>query len=368
MSQNSKMKQDFWAYLTPELMIDIFSRLPIRSIIRCKCVCKSWLELLETCEFVNSHLSKSATGLAIFQSFIFGGPSPSKPYKFLEFVENSMPVVFNMSFPHEHQQIHSSVNGLLFLFDPNIRPRDYFICNPITRDYIKLPRPREYPLKCNVQLDTFGFGVSKKSGQYKVVGLSYTNETKCEVYTLGTGLWRSIEPNIPLRYDCDYSHAATFLNGNLHWRGRALRDDSVWISCFDLETERFTIFSVPPIHGLYPALSALEGCLVFCDNSYEDDERKEIVIWFMNKYGDDKSWTKKFIITKSWYHFIGDLCPIKVFEDGDILIAEDCRSRVLCYSSKTQTIEATDLAEFCGFDHISVVSYTPSFVPLNTFC
>ncbi|KAH6796412.1 hypothetical protein C2S51_037398 [Perilla frutescens var. frutescens] len=379
MSRNSKMKQDLLASLPPEVTIDIFSKLPIRSIIRCKCVCKSWLELLKTREFVNSHLSKSVPGLALFQRLSYHSPSPSKPYKFLEFVENSMHLLFSLSFPHRHVHIHSSVNGLLFLLTLNLkRTRDLFICNPITRDYIELPCLRNYPSsKRNTlhQSDTFGFGVSKKSGQYKVVRLFcdyifdgscnlVDTERKCEVYTLGTRSWRSIEPGVLLRYNT----SVTFLNGNLHWWGHVLHDNSMWISCFDLETELFTIFSAPPIHGRHSAISALGECLVLCDNSY-DDERKEIVIWFMNEYGDDKSWTKKFIITKSWSPagVFGELRPIKVFENGDILIAKDCHSKILRYSSNTKTIEEeADVAEL--YDHfIGAVSYTPSFVPLNTF-
>ncbi|KAH6763692.1 hypothetical protein C2S51_014941 [Perilla frutescens var. frutescens] len=375
------MKQDLLTYLPPEIIIEILSRLPIRSIIRCRCVSKSWLDLINSNEFVKSHLSKSAPGLAIFPSCIYDGSLPSKPYKFLEFVENSMHPVFNMSFPHDYLQIQrSSVNGLLFLYNIIQRPRNNFLCNPITRDYIKLPRLPEYGSPSSngkLLVDTFGFGVSKKSGQYKVVRLFLEcipidhSEAKCEVYTLGTGSWRSInEPNVPLRYDYD-DNAATFLNGNLHWRGRVLHDDSLCISCFDLETEVFTIFSAPPIHELCSsAISALEECLVVCYNSYED-ERKEIVIWFMNEYGDDKSWTKKFIITKSspTRDFVGALRPIKVFEDGDILITQGRNSSLLCYSNKTKTISEADLTELYGhgYDHVGAVSYTPSFVPLNTF-
>ncbi|KAH6763694.1 hypothetical protein C2S51_014943 [Perilla frutescens var. frutescens] len=373
------MKQD----LPPEIIIEILSRLPVRSIIRCTCVCKSWLDLIKSNEFVNSHLSKSVPGLALFEGNFCYAKSRPKPYKFLEFVENSMHIVFSSSFPHDpHKNVHSSVNGLLLLLNPNGLPRNLDIYNPITRDYIKLPSTQ-------VQLDTFGFGVSKKSGQYKVVRLFHecirpresgffckidVNETKCEVYTLGTGSWRIInEPNVPLRYTCDYNTAAAamFLNGNLHWWGRVLHDSSLCISCFDLETEVFTIFSAPPIHGYHSSISALEECLVVCDTDYYVDERMEIVIWFMNEYGDDKSWTKKFIITKTWSHrddVFGVLRPIKVFEDGDILFS-GLHSRVFCYSNKNKTIEEANLAELNGdgYDRISAASYIPSFVPINSF-
>lgn len=54
--------------LPTENTIDILSRLSARDVISCKCVCKSGLELLNSREFVNSHLSKSVSGLAVVRS------------------------------------------------------------------------------------------------------------------------------------------------------------------------------------------------------------------------------------------------------------------------------------------------------------
>lgn len=357
------MKRDFFTNLPPEITIDILLRLPIESILSCKCVCKPWVHLVESPEFAELHLSKSVLGLAVFQ-----GAGRSKPYRILEFVDELGPknsahyynVVLRFNFPH-HAHIHSSVNGLLFMYDQDFwRPQNLFICSPITRDYLKLPPARPDSLFYH---HTCGFGVSKMTGQYKLVMIFRDciefAPPECEVYTLGTGSWRSIAAGSPLRYE---GHIAAFLNGNLHW----LAFDSKGyprISCFDLETELFSTFSSPPNRPYDPefcCFSALGDCLCLCDNS--DDE---IVVWLMKEYEDEKSWTKEFIIKKTYRGLWGFRFPIKVFKDGKILIAEEDSPGLLCYSNKTRTIHEIDT--FDTYSRTSTVFYTPSFLSVKMF-
>ncbi|KAH6765230.1 hypothetical protein C2S51_016479 [Perilla frutescens var. frutescens] len=146
--------------------VNILSRLPIRSIVRCKCVCKSWLDLLVTPEFVRSHISKSVPGL-----FVFERTPQIKPYKFVEFVDELDPNcdehrwnVVNFNLPFHVPVYFSAANGLLVFWKPNF----LIICNPITRDHITVPFPLE---TSSVLLGGYGFGVSRISGQYKVVAV-----------------------------------------------------------------------------------------------------------------------------------------------------------------------------------------------------
>ncbi|GJY79157.1 F-box associated domain containing protein [Tanacetum coccineum] len=46
-------------------MVDILSRLPVKTIIHCKCVCKKWHFLVSESYFVKLHLSRSPVGLII---------------------------------------------------------------------------------------------------------------------------------------------------------------------------------------------------------------------------------------------------------------------------------------------------------------
>ncbi|XP_057793440.1 F-box protein At3g07870-like [Salvia miltiorrhiza] len=371
------MERDFFRYLPQEIIIDILSRLPIITILSCKCVCKSWNDLVKSSEFAESHLSRSVPGLALFL-----GRGCRKPHKILEFVdmpglvnsEHHRNRVFNVNFKFNfpsYAYIYSSVNGLLFMCTQDMsNPRDLFICNPVTHDYISLPHPPD----CLFLHHSFGFGMSKTTGQYKLVRIFHVCREfvppECEVYTLGTGLWRSIKAGGPgpLMYE---ARTGAFMNGNLHW----LVADSKGcqrISCFDLETELFSSFASPPDRPkennfFRCCLSVLGDRLCLCDNF-----NGVIVIWMMKEYGDEKSWTKEFVIRKQphrsfWGKFCGFHFPIKVFKDGDILVAEQDGPDLFCYSSEGGTIQEIDPFKVCCYSLTNTVIYTPSFLSVKMF-
>ncbi|KAL8485420.1 hypothetical protein ACS0TY_027641 [Phlomoides rotata] len=341
------MKQDLLTFLPPEIIIDVLSRLPVRTIKHCKCVRKSWLALIETHEFVKSHLSKSVPGLIIEDLNL-------KRYKLYEFEDGQ---------EHEHLDLHNpltkfklprnvfvcgSADGLLFL--RGCRPISLYICNPINRDYIKLDVPKEFD-----NIKTTDQGTCAKP--------------ECHVYTLETGSWRTTAG--PLLYG--NKHPGTFLFGNLHWLELKL-DGSPWVSCFDLEKEIFsTISCVRPLLGVplfgsysesFVRLVALGDCLCLCDNTSDND----IVIWLMKDYGVEKSWTKEFVISKI-PAFIDNLkgvvYPIKVFKDGDILMAFD-DALLLHYSKKDGTMQIFDMFLYNG--GFNWFLHTPSFYSLKSFC
>lgn len=102
----------------------------------------------------------------------------------------------------------------------------------------------------------------------------------------------------------------------------------------------------------------------------------------MKKYGDEKSWMKEFVITKN-PGFVQRLLepdypnitnrsyvvhPIKVFKDGDMLMAWG-DFFLLCYSNKAKTTRKIDMlkppsVEIC----VKALLHTPSFLSLNVFC
>ncbi|XP_042068097.1 F-box protein CPR1-like [Salvia splendens] len=241
-ADNSKMDQDFFEYLPSEIVVNILSRLPTRAATVCKCVCKPWLGLLATPEFVNSHISRSVPGIAV--------ETRSRSYDVIEFVdelglsfddEHRTNVAFNFELPFD-EPMHSSANGLIFLY--GVIHEDLILCNPITRDYIKLPCPRQTSPKDQIDTETFGFGVSKMTGQYKVVRLFSEKplheeyKIECQVYNVGTGSWRkvpsgSIDSSLRLYEDV----RGVLLNGNLHWMVDKTTNFSCrWVLRFDLET------------------------------------------------------------------------------------------------------------------------------------
>uniref|UniRef100_A0A2N9FZY2 F-box associated beta-propeller type 1 domain-containing protein n=1 Tax=Fagus sylvatica TaxID=28930 RepID=A0A2N9FZY2_FAGSY len=213
--------------------------------------------------------------------------------------------------------IVNSCNGLLCL-SKSIMNNPYFICNPITGEFITVGHEeKEKSLWGSVFP---GFGYCRKSKKYKVVRLVLRLENMfqrmAEVYTLGSTdtSWRSIG-SAP--FDLDLALFPTYLNGVIHWV-KASDDEkmkgSVFIIGFDFEEEKFNEVSPPPPFGekhkeeknLYNLnMGVLGGCLSLCDCTFVD----HLDIWMMKEYGDPASWTKEYVISA---HFGGIYQPYKV--------------------------------------------------------
>ncbi|KAG8378371.1 hypothetical protein BUALT_Bualt08G0130500 [Buddleja alternifolia] len=379
------MNQEFFTNLPSEIIINILSRLPIRNIIISKCVCKPWLNLLETPEFAKSHLSKSVPGLVVYREMATGIFNILEFEESLELENHELhynPVVeldrraFS-SLPYGCIGIQGSANGLLLLREFNTQPNALYVCNPITREYIELPSPKwmacSYPT-----IVTYGFGVSKMSGEYKVVriyhecirdpsthALMSIPKSEYQIYTLGTGSWRRIILGDCFEYNCRSS--GVFLNGNLHWLVADLKDSSL-ISCLNLETELFSSFCTPTLperSRFLGGIVVLGDCLCLCDNTSEN----EIVIWVMKEYGVETSWTKEFVISKI-PDFAGEshevVSPLKVFRDGDILMWWEDFS-LFYYCNKSKTARKLDMFEQETCWRLDAMLHTSSFVSLKSF-
>ncbi|XP_047941811.1 F-box protein At3g07870-like [Salvia hispanica] len=382
-ADNSKMGEDFFKYLPSEIVVEILSRLPTRAAMACKCVCKPWLGLLATPEFVNSHMSRSVLGIAV--------ETRSLSYETIEFVDE-----LDLNFDEEHLwdvtlsfrlpfdgPFRSSANGVIFLRD--FRRGDLILCNPITRDYIKLPRPRLTPPKVPDELDNFGFGVSRMTRQYKVVWifslvghaqnplLGTCSRNACQVYTVGTGSWRNVPFGMPLRFIGD--QGGVLFNGNLHWTvAKKRRGIDRWICCFDLETEFFSTFSAPRPHGrgfdFSRSLCVLRDCLCLSDISKDGC----VIIWLMKE--DERSWTKIFVIPEidRLSNNSGEkrltgaihIWPIRIFENGDALMEwED--GPLFYYSNKRKFLDYTIMSLGDCDPFTRTIMYASSFVSLKSF-
>jgi len=217
--------------------------------------------------------------------------------------------------------IVNSCNGLLCLSEPYSK-NPFLICNPATREFIRLPEasydwlkmPRVQP---KVQA---GFGFQPKTNEYKVVILwkKHVKRTNywvfervvLEIHTLGTPSWRNVEVDPQISFwSLMYP---TCVNGALHWIiYEGLQQKS--ISCFCFESERLQSFPSPPhVFGNHDnripdnmptrlgtnisiRLGELMGFLYICDGS----SFQNVTMWVMNEYGIGESWTKVYTIDAS---------------------------------------------------------------------
>ncbi|XP_042010474.1 putative F-box protein At1g32420 [Salvia splendens] len=351
-------KEDMFADLPEEITKDILGRLPISSIMTCKCVLKSWRHLIEGDEFGMSYTPK---------------PGLTFVYRDMEMRYNlfneALKPLFRFSLPShnlcsstEYRVVITSANGLLSLWD---QYANYlFICNPLTREYAELPRLSTDRVTC-----FYGFGMSKTRGQYKIL---YGNEYSCHVYTIGrgVGLWRSIAAPQPGINTLLYDYAA-FLNGNLHWLACDLKRN-FFVCYFDFDTELFSCFSIPCDYDGNGygnnRLYILDGRLYLCNII----DWHRVIIWKMNNYGDENSWIKEYDFNLS-YDF-PHMYLLDVLANGDLLFAVSLvgyvnpdRDELFIYSKQTGALGKYVTCysfEQCSSSNIGV--FTPSLISLKT--
>ena len=321
------MERDFLRYLPLEIAMNILLRLPFKIIGTCKCVCKSWLDLIESDYFGQSAAPALAVTIPVKEkSPIWPKFEPCSQWINVLKLEDNHDPITKFELPRA-SAIHGSVNGLLLL--KNIYRENLYVCNPITREFVDL----DERIPCCHQIgDCFGFGVSKVSGKYKVV--YHNTKYGFHVYTLETGSsWRPAEVVAPL-FDCFYHSIGALCSGNLHW---LVSWEIPYVCCFDLETERFSTFSAPATSTKHSRIAqklyTLGDRLCFLD-SVECDN----VIWLLKDYEQpEKCWSKVLLIKKEPYHSLYYVLmkgedvyklrkPVKVYRDGGMLILWDSNS------------------------------------------
>ncbi|KAL8094530.1 hypothetical protein AgCh_036166 [Apium graveolens] len=330
--------------LPEEIMAYILSKNPIETIILCNGVCKKWRRLLSEPLFANLHLSRSPAGLIIYQPCYF---EEFNIYNLAEVDNTPHPDIHDgpvISFDLENEFVGEdwplcgSVNGLICLKKDG---GGTCICNPITREYIRLPR-QKYIRKSSNFL-AYGFGFVKVSHEFKVVcfyehDFSSTeglDKLWCEVYTLGTGMWRSLGQvpflakvgNRDFLYDRAYnswngSEDGVFMGSNLHWLVNVLDTNQERVCTFDLKNEVYQLTAPPRACEKedFRRLGVLGDSLCVCDNT----AKSGLIIWVMKDYEMKESWSKEIIIQErcppDHSLLYGRVHPLKVFKDGTLIL------------------------------------------------
>ncbi|KAJ9536573.1 hypothetical protein OSB04_un000222 [Centaurea solstitialis] len=364
--------------LPVELTIDIISSLPVKTIIHCKLVCKKWRNLVLDSSFVNLHLltSSPTTGLIVHQC-------DSVSLKWVEIEDkasdhhhsryetifdlNTIPVLQN-----SHTSQMGSVNGLICLWQNSPQHDNTYICNPITQEILILPTSQYH--KHRSARVGYGFGVSSLTGEYKVVrtlnrfirleGNKSKMVSEAEVYTLGTGKWRTLGRVPGWLYG---SEVGVVLNDRCHWILSDYEDAPERISNFDLNTETFELFPSPPFEAVEEvddhvrSLAVLKDCLCMSDGN-----DAHFTIWVMKEYGIKKSWHKELVIKEEtlnpsreqpyWY----TIYLVEGLKDGTIFLMT---GDLWAFYPTSHTIEEIDTCK--GLE--SVLAYRPSFLKLQDF-
>ncbi|OVA12144.1 F-box domain [Macleaya cordata] len=271
--------------LPTDIKLDIFSRLPAESVLQCRQVCKTRQTLLlHDPSFAEIHLRRQLLRLKFDEDQVvdeYHNNSNTTTNQFL-FVALERKNQFYYGECDENDEQTASNDPV-------------YICNPITREFIDLPR---YDININeasvlkAGYMVSGFGYNPSTNEYKVVRICYSLEKpligQVQVYTLGgisfstRSRWRNkSEINYVLCGDRNNRLRPGILaNGALHWL-----DKEDKIVAFDLEDEEFRLLPSPP--NCYRSdtrfysvrLQVLGGCL--CLIHQKND--KHVEIWSLKK-------------------------------------------------------------------------------------
>lgn len=228
-------------------MTNILQRLPLKTLVGCKCVCKCWNHLISDPVFKSNYSKRNpqyhVSGF-FMQKFLFSelysellffpceGLLDAAPKPSLAFIGDKNGV-----------RIQHSCNGLLLCSSIRCKEedREYYICKPTTKQYFPLPNP-----DCG---EVFGINIAydpNRSPHYKIVCIfeSYLskNHRRMKIFSPVTGTWKTSGEPFNISDEDMLFNRGVFWKGALHWIGRgnlALR--------FDTETELMVTMPMPPI-------------------------------------------------------------------------------------------------------------------------
>ncbi|XP_020982601.1 F-box protein At1g47340-like [Arachis duranensis] len=300
-----------FASLRVDIIIDIFVRLPIKSVLICRCVCKDWNILISDPNFAKLLFTRTlpATMIRPFRSRIFrlaeydpiewherrNNPCCCRVFDVLNHSSSSIKLDPKFEIPgpkpFKGRVLYIEVlscNGLFYLSGPEYRNIS-LVCNPITGEFIRLPKIPQLRKHCK-QIH-WGFGFHPKTNQYKLVRIQmfkHDHSMVVEMHTVGTLTWINIEIDYPKNLINLYE-TGTYLNGALHWIGLDV-DGNVSIWAFNFDTEKFQTFSMAPMDPdtkviVFEFRDSL--CLLYSNELLG-------TMWRMERYGVGESWTPIF--------------------------------------------------------------------------
>ncbi|XP_026443983.1 F-box protein CPR1-like [Papaver somniferum] len=332
-----------------ELYHEILLRLPVKSLLICKSVCRNWYALISTSDFVKTHTAiqdEKPILMLELEGPVWNCESSivySIGYDSLastSIVENDAIDGIEMDYPFKSLayrivRLLGSSNGLvcMWLFDKVGDRCCICLWNPATREYKEIPPFSAIGSYCDVQLHAFGY--DHKTDDYKLlIGVEAAESkdtTNIHVYTLASNSWKT---GIPYRFPYDQRAGVSF-NGDLHWVPLGDQENYVILS-LDISDENFKEMQIPKelsrnAANQYLFLGVLEGCLcllVSLDVDGQFEVRK------MLNYGVRETWTKCYVIAHDsliskqfcfrivWSFENGEI----IFLNGDGLVLYDLKN------------------------------------------
>jgi F-box interacting protein len=300
-------------HLPDDIVLNILARLPVKSVLRMRCICQSWCSSITTPNFISTHTLVNNNKDHCYIIHNLWTTRDSR----VAFDCHTFDRISEFGIPHDFPSecvIVGSCNGILCVAGCGSVSTDdvIYLWNPSIRKFKQLPNTCLGKLS-DVKL---GFAYHSENNDYKVVRISCSPFStlwplpEIEVYTLSSDSWRRL--GISLRnnvmFYCDlFLFSLPLVNGAWHWMVNILeekekhkRREEVIVS-FDVNSETFRELAMPDDYinadCCLTSLTLFKGKLAFITfgRSEQSGFRNSFYIWVMMEYGVLESWNKVFV-------------------------------------------------------------------------
>ncbi|CAJ2634492.1 unnamed protein product [Trifolium pratense] len=312
-------------YLPHELIIQILLRLPVKSLLRFKCVYPLQTRFID----FEASLHQDTASVSLNLNFM---PSES----------------------HSYIEIKGSCRGFIFLYSYS----NIYLWNPSTGLHKQIPlSPIDSKLDAVYFCYLYGFGYDQSRDDYLVVLMSYDTtlanvSSHLEVFSLRDNKWKEIEGiNLPYMNASDDPRTGSFFNGAIHWLAYGVDLSVNLIVAFDLMERKLLEMSLPD--DFYYELSFCELWVFgdFLSLCVMGDDTVEI--WVMKEYKVHSSWTKTLVLPTQYFS------PLCLTKSGDI-VGADGGNGLVKYDDKGQLLEHRSYCNVRG--RSQAIMYTESLL------
>lgn len=319
--KTAKAEEKARTNLSLALCEKILLKLEVKPLLRFKCVCHGWHELISSSGFIHRHLELSTADPEQSHHRVFSiFPLTTIDYSFFGFyVEREWNKIIDkpLRYPRKMSRVYlkimGSCDGLICLFS-GTKKKIIIIWNPLSHELVTLPLP--FVRDC---VGFYWFGHDSDSNSYKLVLSSHRNkyysmfEFKSED---GLYNWRKCKDEIVCLLQV-FEKRGTFFNGKVHWP--CLQNRRVVVS-YDLSKSKIRRMMAPNGGDAFFTLGVFDECLSAICKPGENFE-----IWVMKEYGLEQSWTRLMELegfeTNSHY-----LRPLGTLRNGDLIVDVDGRT------------------------------------------
>lgn len=347
-----------------EVITELLTRLPVKSLLRFRCVSKRWCALIDGQDFVKAHLYRSLNN----EKLILGGTITLRFLDPDDFADINGTKWLDTPFKKPcFTWLWGSCNGLLLLQ----RDDDICLLNPSTKKFVNLPYfPVEYS-DCDdddyLEKENYGLGYDLINDDYKVVKIvEFRDEggewvgSKTRVYSLKSNSWGRIR-DFPYCLPENRPMWGAFVGGALHTN--VLKNLELIVG-FDLSREDYFLVPLPEcfdkeVGSLH--VMVLGGCL--CLLGGYTHHRTDV--WVMKEYRVKESWTKLFTIAPPTVEPYLSVVPLVYSGDGSEVLLNHDNKRLIWYDLKRGTVRNAPVQNLPPNFYADV--FVESLVPLRGF-